>query len=64
MKISPADAYTIIQALGIKECELGLCAREWELCYRLALFAGYPESAVSHFENKMLEARADELIPI
>ena len=64
MKISFADANTIIQAFGVKEHELGLFAREWELCYRLALFAGYPESAVSHFENKMLEARAEELTPI
>jgi hypothetical protein len=64
MKISPADAFTIIQALGVKEAECLLNFREWELCYRLALFAGYPESAVLHFENKMLEARAEEFTPI
>jgi len=64
MKISTADAYTIIRAFGVKECELGLYAREWELCYRLALFAGFPEESISHFENKMLKAKADELTPI
>jgi hypothetical protein len=64
MKISSADAFTIIQAFGIKEYDSGLNFREWELCYRLALFAGYPENAVSHFENKMLEARAEEFSPI
>lgn len=61
MKISPADAFTIIQAMGVKEYECSLNFKEWELCYRLASFAGYPESAVSHFKNKMLEAQADEM---
>lgn len=65
MKISPADAFAIIQAMGVKESEFCLLNfKEWELCYRLALFAGYPEDAVSHFENKMLKARAEEFTPV